>query len=307
MITVRETKTKIDPCNGYGNFENRLPRRRTLKNQSTFKGVGVHSGDSATIHISPAPFGSGITFICNNTRIKADYNVVNITPMATSLVHENGTKIHTIEHLMAAFYGCGITDATVTLIDGQEIPIMDGSSEPFIEACSAWEESSISCNAIEIIAPIEVEKGNSYARFTPSLTRSFSFTYNPDSSFHAYTKGQTATFECSGNILDFKKFIAPARTFGFFEDGQKLQAMGLAQGASLQNTVVLHNNTVMNEEGLRMPNEMLQHKLLDAMGDIALWGGLIYGHFEGINSGHALNNALLKKLATQSECWRNIA
>jgi UDP-3-O-[3-hydroxymyristoyl] N-acetylglucosamine deacetylase len=284
-----------------------LPKRRSLRYVSHFEGVGVHSGGESRMTLQASEFGSGIVFVYQGVRLPARYDTVQVTPMATTLTHESGLTIHTIEHVMAALYGCGITDALITLEGEAEVPIMDGSAAPFLQTCQDWVEGDVSASAIRILQPIEVRKGHAVARFTPSLSRRFSFTYDENSPFYAYTKGQTATFDYDEDALEFSSLVAPARTFGFFEDGQRLQAMGLARGASLNNTVVLHNQSVMNQDGLRMPNEMLQHKLLDAMGDVALWGSLIYGHFEGINAGHALNNALLHELARNPEAWQVIS
>lgn len=283
-----------------------LPQRRTIKNTACFNGIGVHSGDSVRMRIDPAKAGEGIVFAYEGTCIKAHYDVVRITPMATTLVHPNGLTIYTIEHVMAAFYGCGITDALVTLEGAPEVPIMDGSAILFLDAFSQNIALDQMFSAIEIIETVEVRKGDAIARFSPLSGRRFSFSYDEKSPFYIYTKGEIATFDCCEDKDQFANLIAPARTFGFFEDGQRLHAMGLARGASLNNTVVLHNQTVMNQDGLRMPNEMLQHKLLDAMGDIFLWGGLIYGHFEGVNTGHALNNTLLHSLAKNPSCWNKI-
>lgn len=281
-----------------------LPSRRTLRHTSVFEGVGVHSGENVRMTLKASAAGSGIVFQYEGVSMPAVYNTVRITPMATTLVHSSGLTIHTIEHVMAALYGCGITDALITLEGGPEVPIMDGSAAPFLKACKGAVDLRQPCNAIAILQPIEVSKGSALARFSPSVSRRFSFAYDASSPFHAYTHGQTATFDWAEDGDRFDSLVAPARTFGFFEDGQRLQAMGLARGASLNNTVVLHDHAIMNQDGLRMPNEMLQHKLLDAMGDIALWGGLIYGHFEGINTGHALNNALLHALADNPDAWQ---
>lgn len=283
-----------------------LPKRRSLRYTSVFEGVGVHSGGEVCMSLQPAAFGTGIVFQYKGVNLPARYSSVHVSPMATILTHESGIAIHTIEHVMAALYGYGITDVLISLEGEPEVPIMDGSAAPFLKACQSWVEEQVCSPAIRILHPVEVRKGHAVARFTPSVSRQFSFSYDENSPFFAYTKGQTATFDMDDQADQFASFVAPARTFGLFEDAQRLQAMGLAKGASLNNTVVLHNNSVMNQNGLRLPNEMLQHKLLDAMGDIALWGGLIYGHFEGINTGHALNNALLHELAKSPESWQNI-
>lgn len=284
-----------------------LPQRRSLRCASYFEGVGVHSGGESRMTLQANKFGAGIVFAYKGVHIPARYDAVQMTPMATTLTHESGLAIHTIEHVMAALYGCGITDALICLEGEAEVPIMDGSAAPFLHACQDWVEDVSPASAIRILQPIEVRKGHAVARLTPSTSRRFSFTFDENSLYHAYTQGQMATFDCDDTDNQFASYVAPARTFGLFEDAQRLRAMGLARGATLSNTVVLHNQSIMNQDGLRMPNEMLQHKLLDAMGDIALWGSLIYGHFEGINAGHALNNCLLHELAKNHEAWQIIS
>ena len=293
------------------NLSPSLPRQKTFVAPFLCSGIGVHSATQVTLNIIPAEPNHGIQFLRIDqpdviARIPAHFKNVVSTIMSTTLANEHGLKVSTVEHLLSAFAGVGITNAVIE-IDGPELPIMDGSSRPYLERIKAvgiqGQEAPV--RAIEILKPIQIQEGNALAELIPHQGRLISFTWDENSPFYKVINGEhSLTFDM--NLNDYAEIIAPSRTFGFYEDGQKLIAAGLAKGASLENTLVFRDEKLMNEEGLRSPDEIIRHKILDAIGDLALSGVVIYGHFKGINSGHGLNNKLLHTLFQTPEAWRII-
>lgn len=275
--------------------------QNTLASSVHFKGIGVHSGKPVQMTIKPAPVETGIVFIRTdleeNNIIKAHWSTVSDTSMSTRISNPDGVTVSTIEHVMAALAGLKIQNAIIEL-DSPEVPIMDGSSVDFVKALKTIgpKKQSSRVQTIRVLKTIQVSHGTSTAFLLPSNESRISMEYNnrlPESFFFSYYP----------DTDDFSSILSPARTFGHFEDAQKLRAAGLALGASLDNTIVIGENGIMNEGGLRYEDEFVRHKVLDAVGDLALAGGRLLGHFYGINSGHALNNKILRTLFADPAAW----
>lgn len=283
---------------------NKLPsqdflNQHTVSNPVIFHGVGVHSGKAVCMIVHPAAVDHGIIFERTDiedqpNRIRANWQMVSTTNMCTTISNSSGVSVATIEHIIAALYGTGITNALIT-IDGPEVPIMDGCSEEF---CKGILETNIirqskRRHSLKISETVRVENENGWAQLSPHDTNLFSVKFIPTDRYEGLTQEQFQQF--SYHEDDFTTLISRARTFGFYEDAQKLWAAGLAKGASLDNTVVIHKGAVMNEDGLRYNDELVRHKLLDAIGDMALAEYVLIGHYEACNPGHTLNYQLLKK------------
>ncbi len=273
--------------------------QHTVSNPVIFHGVGVHSGKAVCMIVHPAAVDHGIIFERTDiedqpNRIRANWQMVSTTNMCTTISNSSGVSVATVEHIIAALYGTGITNALIT-IDGPEVPIMDGCSEEF---CKGILETNIIRQAkrrhsLKISETVRVENENGWAQLSPHDTNLFSVKFIPTDRYEGLTQEQFQQF--SYHEDDFTTLISRARTFGFYEDAQKLWAAGLAKGASLDNTVVIHKGAVMNEDGLRYNDELVRHKLLDAIGDMALAEYVLIGHYEACNPGHTLNYQLLKK------------
>lgn len=272
-------------------------KQQTLSQPFTVQGIGTHSGQPATMTVYPAPIDTGFVFVRSDQQedpiISAKWDNVHSTLMSTQIKNQSGASIATIEHILAALWGSGITNARIE-VNGPEIPIMDGSSLPFVEKLNVAgkidQESFL--KTLKILEPVEVKSDYGWARFEPAdvFSLSMSFSFGPRWPNHSYQLEYTLT------PSSFMTQIAPARTFGFFEDAEALWAKGLAKGSSLENVVVIKEGKILNEEGLRFDDEFVRHKILDAIGDFALAGYAIKGKFVGSNSGHGMNSQLLKAL-----------
>ncbi len=280
-----------------------LNRQATLARAVSCVGVGVHSGKTTNLTLRPAPSGSGFLFVRsdidgNQNKISGIYHAVTDTRMCTTLTNEHGISISTVEHVLAALAGADISNAIIE-VDGPEVPIMDGSSVLFsqmiLDAGIAPQETTVPW--IRILKTVRVSEGNAWAEYVPSNERIISVV------FDAHGRLEKQSFNFQWDQESFEEIISSARTFGFYEDAEKLWNAGLAKGASLENTVVIHDNKIMNEEGLRSDDELVRHKVLDAVGDLSLAGYYIYGKFQGYNSGHGLNNKLLRALFSQPDCF----
>jgi UDP-3-O-[3-hydroxymyristoyl] N-acetylglucosamine deacetylase len=284
--------------------KNKFPRhsflnQQTVSNPVIFHGVGVHSGKAVCMIVHPAELDHGIIFERTDiedkpNRIRANWKMVSSTNMCTTISNSADVSVATVEHILAALFGTGITNALIT-IDGPEVPIMDGCSEEF---CQGLLETSIirqskRCPQLKISQTVRVENENGWAQLSPHDTSLFSVQFTPTERYQGLTGDQFQQFSLLED--DFTTLISRARTFGFYEDAQKLWAAGLAKGASLDNTVVIDKGTVMNADGLRYDDELVRHKLLDAIGDMALAEYVLIGHYEACNPGHTLNYQLLKK------------
>lgn len=284
-----------------------LSYQSTLRQKVSCVGVGLHSGQEVSLTIRSAAINEGITFIrtdlAENNRIEARYDYVDSTMMSTRLTNPHGVSIATVEHIMAAMAGMGITNAVIE-VNAPEIPIMDGSSLVFCDLIRSVgiKHTSQKVRAIEILKPVRVEDGKgASATFLPDDARTLKMRFDLKGRMQSLIKHPEMSFDLDHD--DFHDLLAHARTFGFYEDAQKLLQAGLARGASLDNTIVIRDDAVMNETGLRDEDEFVQHKILDAIGDLSLAGVHIIGAFEGINSGHGLNNQLLRKIFATPNAW----
>lgn len=277
--------------------------QKTIASSASCEGIGVHSGAPATLTLHPAPTGSGVTFVrtdLEGAEIKASWKTVVDTRFCTTIGNAQGVTVSTIEHLMAALAAQGIDNIRVE-INGPELPIMDGSAAPFsalLEQAGVKTQNSPR-RVIRVLKTITVEEGDRKASLSPSSV------YELDVDFDF--AGRTA-LDQQRQIFrpledDFAEDIGPARTFGLLEDAEKVWAMGLAKGASLDNTLVYEGTTVLNEDGLRYEDECVRHKVLDALGDLHLAGGLILGKFHGVRSGHGLHHQLLVALFADPTAW----
>ena len=281
--------------------------QKTLAKAVECSGIGVHSGERVNLRLCPAAEDTGVIFIrtdlFNGARaISARWDSVVDTKMCTVIGNDHGGKVSTVEHLMAAVYACGI-DNMIIEIDGSEVPVMDGSADSFVfllEVAGSVEQGAPK-REIEILSPVEVECKGKRARLSPYDAARYSVTINFD---RAPIKTQSCDVTLSPS--SFKSEVSRARTFGFFEEVDQLQKMGLARGGSLDNSIIIKGDVILNEGGLRYSNEFARHKVLDAIGDLALAGMGIRGHFEGLCTGHALNNRLLKALFASPEAWRTV-
>ncbi len=279
--------------------------QKTLKSAISCTGVGLHGGTRVAITLLPAEPGTGIVFCradCGGAEIAARYDYVSDTMMGTSLKNGDGVGVATVEHLMAALSGLEIDNLVVEL-DSVEVPIMDGSAAPFVflAECAGIVEQAAPRTAIEILKPVEVTDGERFASLSPSDGFSISCEIN---FAHPAIVGQACYVELVNGA--FKRELARARTFGFLSDIDHLRANGLALGGSLDNAVVLSEDGILNDGGLRYTDEFVRHKALDCVGDLYLAGGPIIGHVDCIRSGHKTNNELLTALFADPEAWRQV-
>ncbi|MCD6485865.1 MAG: UDP-3-O-acyl-N-acetylglucosamine deacetylase [Syntrophobacterales bacterium] len=276
--------------------------QKTIENTINCQSVGLHSGRKINMTIKPAEVDEGIVFyrrdLPGSDGIKAEPTNVSDTTLATTL-GMNGARISTVEHLLSAFFGMGVDNAIVET-DSFEIPIMDGSSLPFVDFLknAGIKSQGKSKRFVVIKKPVSVSDNEGRAALIPSPE--FRITYDIDFS-HPLIGKQSHDMLFSHDT--YEKNICAARTFGFLQEVEYLQARGLALGGSLNNAIVLDDEKVINKEGLRFPDEFVKHKILDAIGDLSLLGMPIIGHFVAYKSGHKLNNLLLRKLLDHGECW----
>tara|TARA_Y100001970_G_scaffold137230_1_gene168906 strand:- start:6179 stop:7099 length:921 start_codon:yes stop_codon:yes gene_type:complete len=278
--------------------------QRTLQNSIKAFGVGLHTGDLIIIKILPAPPNTGIVFkrvdLDPIVEIKANAENVGDTALSTSLT-SGDTRISTIEHLMSAIAGLGIDNAYVE-VNGPEIPIMDGSAAPFVFLLQSagLHEQDATKRFIRIKEAVKVSYKDAWAQVSPFDGFKVDFTMIYDHPVH----NQHATkASINFNSTSFVKEVSRARTFGFINDLETLNDNNLALGASVKNTIAIGDQEIINEDGLRIENEMVIHKILDSIGDLYLLGHNLVGSFEGYKSGHTVNNALLRELIARPDSW----
>jgi UDP-3-O-[3-hydroxymyristoyl] N-acetylglucosamine deacetylase len=282
----------------------RTAKQHTLRSAISCSGVGLHSGSKTTLTLRPADVNSGIQFRRtdkNGAMIPALWSAVSDTRLNTCISNEDGVSVRTIEHLMSALAGLGVDNAVIE-IDGEEVPVMDGSAAPFVFLieCAGLAEQSAPRQAIKILRPVIVRDGDKTAMLRPAEESSLTMEID----FKAAAIGRQAmTVSVSADA--FKSEISRARTFGFEQEVEAMRAAGLGRGGSLENAVVIagDGSSVLNEEGLRYDDEFVRHKLLDAIGDLSLAGAPMQGAFVGVRTGHALNNQLLRALFADSAAW----
>ncbi len=283
-------------------------KQRTLKNTIRATGVGLHSGDKVYLTLHPAEPNSGIQF----RRVDLDEPVIidaipkNVgeTMLSTTLV-KDGIKVATIEHLLSALAGLGIDNAIID-VSAAEVPIMDGSAGPFVfllQSAGVAEQDSPK-QYIRIKKSIRVEDGDKWAAFEPFDGFKVTFTIDFD---HPAFPDHLKTSVMDFSSTTFVKEVSRARTFGFMKDIEFLRENNLALGGSLDNAIVVDDDKVINEDGLRYADEFVKHKILDAIGDLYLLGHSLIGEFKGFKSGHALNNKLLLALLENEDAWEKVS
>ncbi len=275
---------------------NQKTNQRTISNPIKLNGVGLHSGAKVNLILDHAPEDNGIKFIRtdhkNNNVIEAIWSNVSATNLSTTISNKNNLSVSTIEHLMSALSGLHIDNANI-LLDGPEVPIMDGSSKPFVELI---EENGIEIQnkkrrILNVKKEIFVSNEQGSIKLIPN--KEFSIDFEIDFPSPVISKQSCQLQLINGN---YKTDIASARTFGFEKDVKQLRSNGLALGGSLENAVVVGDDKILNKEGLRFKDEFVRHKILDSIGDLYLAGAPIQGYFYGNKSGHQLNVKLLKRL-----------
>jgi len=278
--------------------------QRTLVKSISYVGIGLHTGKKVKMIVKPAEENTGIVFIRTDIKDKnnivfAHWSRVVNTTLSTVIGNNDEITVGTIEHLMAALSGCGVDNALIE-IDGPEVPIMDGSAAPFVSVIEqiGTIDQTVSRNAILINRPVEVREGDKYSILMPSYTPRITVEID----FEQQVIG-SQTFSVALVNEAFRKNIARARTFGFSSELQQLRHQGLAKGGSLKNAVLVDGERIVNDEGLRFENEFVRHKILDAMGDLALLGVPVIGHLYGYKIGHKLNNLLIKQLLSIPDAW----
>jgi UDP-3-O-[3-hydroxymyristoyl] N-acetylglucosamine deacetylase len=277
----------------------------TLAQAIECDGISLHKGEDVRMTLRPAPENHGIVFKrtdvpANQALIAANYKNVTDTRLCTVLENGHGHVVSTVEHLMAAFWGCGIDNALVE-INGSEVPIMDGSSDPFVFLieCVGKQQQRAPRRKIVIDTPMMVEDGESCLLLMPAQS-GFALDVTIDFN-HEAIGTQSAKFD--SNSMTFRQILSRARTFGFLKDVEMMQKMGLAKGGSLHNAVVIDDHGVMNEDGYRYDDECVRHKMLDCIGDYFLSGHYICGKVRASRPGHAINNKLMKTLFANPDKW----
>ena len=282
-------------------------KQRTIKETISTVGIGLHSGRKVSLVLRPGAPDTGIVFRRTDLPASADLPArpenVHDTRLATT-VSVGDVRVSTVEHLMSAFSGLGIDNCIVD-VDAPEIPVMDGSAASFVFLIRAAGIAEQDCpkRFVRVLRPVEVRDGDKWARLDPyegfSLEFSINFRHPAIDSTVQKTK---VDFACDSYVKD----VAKARTFGFVNDVEFLRSIGLAQGGSLDNAVVMDDFRVLNTDGLRSQDEFVKHKILDAMGDLYVLGHPLLAAYSANKSGHAMNNLLLRELLARQEAWEMV-
>jgi UDP-3-O-[3-hydroxymyristoyl] N-acetylglucosamine deacetylase len=278
---------------------------QTLAHAAIIAGTGLHTGEPVRMLVRPASAGTGVVFVRTDVtdrdnRVAALAHNVTKTTRGTVITNAAGVSVSTIEHVMAAFAALSLDNVVVEL-DGPEVPIMDGSAEPFVQLLdqAGFRRQMTPQSVIEILKPVEVVEGDKRAALLPS--DQFEVRFEID--FPGTPIGHQAV-DLVVTEQSFRDELAAARTFGFLDGVEALRAAGLARGGSLDNAIVIDGDHIMNEGGLRFADEFARHKALDAIGDLYVLGMPILGRFEGIRAGHGLNNALVRELLSRPDAYR---
>jgi len=278
--------------------------QRTIKDTIELQGIGLHNGKNVNLCLKPAKINSGIKFIrtdIDSTKniIEANYNNVRTPILCTRIENSHGISVSTIEHLMAAFYGEGIDNILVE-IDAPEIPIMDGSAFDFVTAIRSFgiEEQNYHRNYIKVLKKVSIKEGSKYISIEPlekDLIIDFEIVYkNP------LIRTRRKQFKLSKDDINT---IYNSKTFCLYEDIDKIKSQGLAKGGSLENAIVVKENRILNEDGIRYRDEFVNHKILDCLGDLMLSGYRVFGHIKTSQGGHQLTNTLLKEFFSNKSNW----
>ncbi len=284
-------------------------KQRTLKNIIRATGVGLHTGDKVYMTLRPAAPNTGIVFrrvdLEQPVEIKARPDRVGDTRLSTTLVGDDpNIRVSTVEHLLSAMAGLGVDNAYVDL-SAPEVPIMDGSAGPFVFLLQSAgiEEQNAAKRFIRIKKTVEVRDGDKVARFEPFNGFKVGFSIEFD---HPVISKRVSRAEIDFSTTSFVKEVSRARTFGFMKDIEMLREHNLALGGSMDNAVVLDDYRVLNEDGLRYEDELVKHKILDAIGDLYLLGHSLIGAYYAHKSGHELNNQLLRTLLADPAAWEEV-
>ncbi|ABI57528.1 UDP-3-O-acyl-N-acetylglucosamine deacetylase [Alkalilimnicola ehrlichii MLHE-1] len=282
-------------------------RQRTLKNSIRATGVGLHTGEKVYLTLRPAPANTGIIFrrVDLDPPVDIPGHALNVgdTRLSTCL-SQGEARVYTVEHLLSAMAGLGIDNAFVE-VSAPEVPIMDGSSGPFVFLIrsAGIEEQNALKRFIRIRKPVRVEEDDKWAAFEPFNGFKVGYTLHFD---HPVFTEQNGFAELDFSSTSFVKEVSRARTFGFMRDIEMLRANRLALGGSLDNAILVDDYRILNEDGLRYQDEFVKHKILDAIGDLYLLGHSLIGAFKGHKSGHSLNNKLLRALLAQEDAWEEV-
>lgn len=280
--------------------------QRTVRSAIHCIGVGLHSGHRVNVSLKPAPVHAGIVFRRTDLGIdiSARFDQVSDTRLCTVLASpDHPGRIGTVEHLMAAFAACGISNALVE-VDGPELPVLDGSAAQwvFLLDCAGSVEQAAPARIIEVLRTVRAQDGDAFAELRPGMSGALEMSMSI--AFDAPAIGRQA-LSLLANGPAIRHELADARTFTLAHEVAGLRAAGLAQGGSLDNAVVVDGAWVLNPAGLRMTDEFVRHKMLDAVGDLAMAGAALQGRFIGHRSGHTLNNRVLRALFADPANWRN--
>lgn len=282
--------------------------RATLKSKVTFAGVGLHTGEKVTMTVNPASAQYGIWFRrtdieSGDAMVQAIYTAVDEKPLCTRLINSQGVEVGTVEHIMAALAGCGIHNALIE-IDGPEVPILDGCAATFVKAFIAkgLRQQNVAQHALEILKPVVVQDGEAIAMLTPAAGLEIDFQI--DFEDRAIGKQHRHLSMANGT---FVRELADSRTFCRKADIDRMHAAGLALGGTYENAVVVDDASVLSPGGLRHADEAVRHKMLDALGDLALAGAPILGRYSGLKAGHAMTNRLLRKLFATPGAYRVVS
>ena len=283
-------------------------KQRTLRSVVQATGVGLHSGAKVTFSLRPAAVNTGIVFsrtdLGGTTRVRASASAVVDTRLSTC-IEVGASRVATIEHLMSAFAGLGIDNAYVD-VGGPEVPIMDGSAGPFVFLIQSVgiEEQKAAKRFVRVEHPVEVRDGDKWARLEPY--NGFRVGFTVEYRHPAFDSGRQSV-EVDFAHTSYIREVSRARTYGFMQDVESMRSQGLALGGSFDNAIVMDENRVLNSEGLRYEDEFVKHKILDAIGDLYLLGHPLIGAYAAHKSGHALNNALLRKLLADSSAFEFVS
>lgn len=284
-------------------------RQTTLRSHVTVTGVGVHSGSTVNLTMGPADVDAGFIFVRTNAaengveprEVRAGVGAVVATDFATVLGDRDGALVSTAEHVLAALRGMGVDNASIE-VDGPEVPIMDGSAAPFVAAIdrAGTMQQAAPRRFIEVLKPVHATMGESFGELRP-YADGFRVEVEID-----FTNPMIGRQRCGLDVNPemFRRDVARARTFGCMSDVEPLWKAGYARGASLDNTVVFDEDRVLNPEGLRYSNECARHKILDAIGDLALAGLPLRGLYRSVRGGHKLNHTVLSALMADRSAWR---
>lgn len=281
-------------------------KQRTLKQATKVTGIGLHSGKKVTLTLRPAPANTGIIYARADLNpvvyFPASADSIRDTTLCTCMINDEGVRISTVEHLNAAMSALGL-DNLIVEVDAAEIPIMDGSASPFIYLLldAGIEEQNAAKKFIRIKETVRVEENDKWAEFKPysnGLKLDFTIDFN-----HPMITKEVRHYQMEFSVQNFIQQLSRARTFTFMKDVEYLQSIGLALGGSLDNAIVFDEFRVLNEDGLRFKDELVRHKMLDAVGDLFMCGYNILGDFTAYKSGHGLNNKLLRAVLANQTAW----